>query len=249
MARVQLFGLGTKSESPAVTAQRRINFYVEQRKEADRTAFALVGRAGLTIFVNSFGLNPSRGMWAVNTLPLPLVFSVHNNVLYSINNAGVTSVIGTIGTVIGDVSMVDDGRNLMLVDGQSGYYYNLIAPAGLHLITDGNFTTSPSTVTWQDTYFIVTSNMTNQFQLSKNSDPTTWPAVQINFTGSAPGNIRAGIADHSVLMLYGDVSTEFWQDTGSPDFPYAVIPGSSQEWRASVLLDHLPQSRSDLGLR
>jgi hypothetical protein len=230
VSRVHLFGLGTKSESWAITAQRRINFYVEQRHEADRTAFALVGRAGLTAFVTSLGLNTSRGMWAVNTLTAPMLFSVHANTLYSINNAGITSVIGTIGTSSGDVSMVDDGTNLMLVDGTSGYYYNMLVPAGLNLIVDGNFTTSPSTVTWQDTYFIVTSNKTNQFQLSTNSNPATWPAVQINFTGSAPGTIRAGIADHSTLMLYTDVSTEFWQDTGSPDFPYALIPGTSQEY-------------------
>lgn len=230
MARVQLFGLGTKSESPAITAQRRINFYVEQRKEADRTAFALVGRAGLTAFLTTLGNYPSRGMWPVNSLAAPLLFTVHNNTLYAINNSGVIATIGTIGTAVGDVSMVDDGTNLLLVDGQKGYYYNLLVPAGLIMITDGNFTTSPSTATWQDTYFIVTSSGSNQFQLSKNSDPSTWPAVQINFTGSAPGNIKAGIADHSVLNLYLDVSTEFWQDTGSPDFPYALIPGSSQEF-------------------
>ncbi len=31
--RVDLFGLGIKSESPAITAQRRINCYVERRQE------------------------------------------------------------------------------------------------------------------------------------------------------------------------------------------------------------------------
>ncbi len=34
---VQLFGVGTKAISPAVTAQRRINLYVETRKEAEKT--------------------------------------------------------------------------------------------------------------------------------------------------------------------------------------------------------------------
>src|SRR3990167_11521316 len=89
--------------------------------------------------------------------------------------------------------MVDNGTNLMLVDGANGYYYNMITPAGLTQIVDGNFTTSPKTVTWQDTYFVVTSGATNQFQLSDNADPATWPAVNINFTGAAPGSLQAGI--------------------------------------------------------
>ena len=226
--RVDLFGVGTKSESWAITAQRRVNCQIEIRREQDRTRFALTGRPGLTSFITTLGGNTTRGMWAVNTLATPLLFVVQSGTLYSINNAGVTSVIGTIGTTSGDVSMADDGTYLVLVDGASGYYYNMVTPAGLTKITDGNFTTSPKYVTWQDTYFIVTSGATNQFQLSNNADPTTWPAVNISTTGSMPGALQAGLADHSVLNLFGQNYSEFWQDAGTPDFPYAVIPGSAQ---------------------
>lgn len=231
--RVALWGLGTLSESRAITAERRVNCLVEPRKEMDRTAFALIGRPGLDAFVTTLGGNPSRGLWAVNTLTTPLLFSVHSGTLYSITNAGVTAVIGTIGTTTGNVSMADDGTYLVLVDGASGYVYNMIAPAGLNLIVDGNFTTTPTTVTWQDLYFIVTSGASKQFQLSQitpSVDPSVWPAVQINFTGSGAGALRAGISDHSILNLFADSYTEFWQNAGSPDFPFAKIPGSAQEF-------------------
>lgn len=228
MSRVNLFGLGTKSASRAITAEGRINCYIDPRKVVDRTAFALIGRPGLSPFITTMGVNPSRGMWAVNTLVAPLLFTVNAGTLYSINNSGTVSVIGTIGTTSGDVSMVDDGTYLMLVDGTKGYYYNMLVPAGLVLIVDGNFTTSPKTVTWQDTYFIVTSGSTNQFQLSSNGDPSLWPAVNINFTGSAPGALQAGKAYSSILQLFGRPFSEFWQNAGSPDFPFAKIPGSAQ---------------------
>jgi hypothetical protein len=227
--RVQLFGIGMKGPSPMIGAQRRINCFLAPQAEPDRTSLALIGSPGLTLFNNALS-GASRGMWAVNTLSTPLIFTVHLGTLYSINNAGVTASIGTIGTTTGDVSMADNGTTLVLVDGSKGYTYNMVTPAGLNQITDGNFTTSPKTVTWQDTYFIVTAGSTNQFQLSNGSDATTWPAVNINFTGSSPGALQAGIADHSVLNLMGDVYAEFWQDTGSPDFPYASIPGSAQEF-------------------
>lgn len=228
--RVDLFGVGIKSESPAITAQRRINCFVEKRQEQEKTLFALVGTPGLTAFVTTLGASPSRGMWPVNTLATPLVFSVHAGTLYSINNAGITAVIGTIGTTTGDVSMVDDGTFLTLVDGASGYTYNMVTPAGLNLITDGNFTASPKAVTWQDTYAIVASGATNQFQLSATGDPTTWPAVNIAFTQSSPGALRNIIADHSTLIPFADVATEFWQDQGTIGLPYAPIPGSAQEF-------------------
>ena len=228
--KVNLFGVGLKSQSPAITAQRRINCYVELRQEAEKTNYVLIGRPGLKPFVNTLGSNTSRGLWAVNTLSTPLLFVVQSNTLYSINNAGVATSIGTIGTASGNVSLSDDGTYLVLVDGTNGYYYDMISGGALTQITDGNFTTTPSTVTWQDTYFIVTSSGTNQFQLSNGITPATWPAENIGFSGSAPGALRAGMADHSILMLFGDVYSEFWQNSGSPDFPYANIPGSSQEF-------------------
>lgn len=228
--RVDLFGVGTKSDAPAITAQRRINCMVEVRRENDRTHFVLQRRPGLTPLLSSLGANTTRGLWPVNTLATPLLFAVQGNTLKSVNNALVDASIGTIGTAAQDVSLVDDGTNLMLVDGSKGYYYNMVTPAGLNAISSGNFTSSPKYVTWQDTYFIATSGLTNQFQLSSNSDPSTWPAVNIGFTGAAPGALQAGLANHGVLNLFGQMYAEFWQDTGSPDFPYAFIPGSSQEF-------------------
>lgn len=231
--RVELFGVGTQSESRAITAQKRINCFVERRREMDRTSFALVGRACLDPFILTLGASPSRGLWAVNTIPTPLVFTVHQGTLYSVNNAMVVSVIGAIGTVTGNVSMADDGQYLVLVDGSKGYVYNMLVPAGLNQIVDGNFTTTPGTVNWQDGYFIVTSNSTRQWQLSQitpSVDPMVWPAIQIGFAASGAGALQSAKADHNILNLFGDAYAEFWQDTGSPDLPYALIPGSAQEY-------------------
>lgn len=231
--RVNLFGIGTRSESRAITAQSRVNCYVIPRKEMDRTAFALMGRPGLTSFINTLGGNPSRGLWPVNTLTTPLLFTVHAGTLYSINNAGVTSVIGVIGTTSGDVSMADDGRYLVLVDGAKGYWYNMQTPGALTQIVDGNFTTTPRTVTWQDQYFIVTSGADRQFQMSQISpgvDPAVWPANQINFTGTGAGALQGGMSDHTILNLCGPDYTEFWQNSGTADFPFSIIPGSAQQF-------------------
>ncbi len=158
------------------------------------------------------------------------LWTVHANTLFSIDNAGVATAIGVIGTTMGNVSMADDGTFLMIVDGTSGYFYNFAVPGVVTMIVDPNFPSNPTTVTWQDTYFIVNKGQSNQVSLSNNADPSTWPAVNINFTGSAPGEIQAVLADHSILPIFGDTYTEFWQDTGAADFPYSPIPGSAQEF-------------------
>lgn len=230
--RVSLWGIGVQSKSRAITAQKRINVKVDVRQEKDRTSYAVMGRDGLSPFVQ-LGVNTTRGMWAVNTLSTPLLFVVQSGTLSSINNAGVQTIIGVIGTTTGDVSMADDGTYLVLVDGSKGYVYNMLIPAGLNQIVDANFTSTPKTVTWQDNYFNVTSGSTRQFQLSQitpSVDPTVWPAVQINFTGASAGAIQAGISDHSILNLFSNSASEFWQNAGTPDFPFAKIPGSSQEF-------------------
>ncbi len=230
--RLQLWGIGTQSKSRAITAQRRINCMVDIRQDADRSNYAAIGRFGLSPFVSNIGSISSRGLWAVNTRTAPILFVVQGASLKLINAAGVASTIGTLATVQGSVSMADDGTYLVIVDGSFGYVYNMNT-AVLTTITDGNFTTSPSTVTWLDGYFIVTSANSRQFQLSQitpSIDPTVWPSVQINFAGSGPGNLRAGIVNHSILMLYSDTYTEFWQDAGSPDFPFALMPGSAQQF-------------------
>jgi hypothetical protein len=231
--RVDLFGVGTLSESRAITAQKRINCQVEIRRELDRTSHALTTRAGLTLFSTPDPVNPSRGMWAVNTIATPLMFTVHANTLYSVNSAGVASAIGNLASTSGAVSIADDGTYLVVVDGSYGYVYNMATPAGLNKITDGNFTTSPSTVTWQDNYFIVTSKSNRQFQLSQitpSVNPAIWPAVQIGFASSGSGALQACLASHGFLDLFGDVYSEFWQDAGSPDLPYVLVQGSGQEY-------------------
>lgn len=222
--------MGLRGKSPAVTAQQRINCYGEIYAQADRTKFALHGTPGKTLF-SDLGASPSRGTWPVDTLATPVFFTVNAGTLYSVNNAGTATVIGTINTTSGDVSMADDGTYLVLVDGSDGWVYNMITPAGLNEITDGNFTTTPTTVAWQDTYFIVSSAAASkQYQLSSPGDPTTWPAVNINFAGAGSGKLQAVISEHSIVELFGDFYVEFWTLTNSPDFPLSRIPGSSQKY-------------------
>lgn len=222
-----LFGLGLQSKSMAVTAAKRINCYYEEQREKDKTKRVCYGTPGLKSFVGTLGVNPSRGAWPMGNF----LYSVHGNTLYQINNAGATSIIGTLTTATGDVSLSDNNTQLALCDGTNIYIYNT-STLVFTTKTGGvaNVPSNPTTITFLDQYFIVHQALTRNFWISALNDGTSWSATAGAVTESGSGSLQAVIADRSVIILFGDFYTEFWQDTGSVDFPFARIPGSSQEF-------------------
>lgn len=228
--KIDLFGMGTQSQSRAITAQRRINCFLEPRQEFEKTNLAIVGLPAPSKWA-AYNNGPTRGMWAVESLGL-LFFVQWNELVYvSYLDTSTINGLGYINTVSGNVSFADDGKYLMLVDGVNGWYYDMQTPGTLTKITDGNFTKTPTTVTWQDTYFIVSSaSITRQFQLSANAAPATWPATSINFGSSGGGPLQACIADHSVINIFGDTYTEFYQNTGATGFPLSKVVSSTLEF-------------------
>jgi hypothetical protein len=116
---IPLFGLGNKSRSVTVSAQRRINVYAELSADADKTAMAFYGMPGLRLFT-SFGDTPVRGMIAVGEF----LYAIHRGTFYEVTNAGVATARGAIQSLTGRVRMAFNGIQIGIVDGVSMYSYN-----------------------------------------------------------------------------------------------------------------------------
>jgi hypothetical protein len=58
--KASLFGVGLHGKSPNVSAQRRLNLYLEFRPEEDGVRIVAHGTPGLTLFCD-FGDTPARG--------------------------------------------------------------------------------------------------------------------------------------------------------------------------------------------
>jgi hypothetical protein len=221
-----MFGLGVQQKSRTSTAQRRVNLYYEMQKDPDRSVMVAYGTPGLTLFL-SFGDTPVRGWCAppVSTY----FFVVHRGTFWQVDNAGVKTSRGSLSTTTGSVSMAFDGRYVIVVDGTAGYTYDMNTPANpLAVISDSDFPNGATTATWQDSYFIV--NKGTNFYLSAPSDPTAWNAADVATAEANPDNLIRVEADHQELVLFGDISVEFWSDTGAADFPYERVPGAALEW-------------------
>lgn len=116
-----ILGPGISGRSKAISAQKRLNLYMEVRRDNDKSDLVAYGTPGLRPFVD-FGNQPARGLWwyeAINTL-----FIVAYDQLLEVRGDGSYVPRGTLNTTVGNVSMADNGLQLMIVDGSTtGYIY------------------------------------------------------------------------------------------------------------------------------
>lgn len=223
MTRQSLFGVGLTSSSPNVSAQRRLNLYLEFRPEEDGIRIVAHGTPGLDLFCD-FGDTPARGLYSVGDY----LYVVHRGVFWQVNNAGVATNRGTLLTTAGRVYLADNGTTIMVVDGTYGYTYNTSTPATpIAQIVDADYVAA-NTVTWLDQQFIQDKVSSGRFYISP--DGTAWDALDFANAEGSPDNLQRVIADHGELLLFGDLTTEPWGDSGAADFPFVRIGSSVIEW-------------------
>jgi hypothetical protein len=222
--RDQFMGVGLFAKSPNVTAQTRVNLYLEFTPVGDKTRVEAYGTPGLELFVD-FGDTPARAHYPLGVLN----YVVHRGTFWEINNAGVKTNRGSLLTTSGRCSISDNGLQIMIVDGTYGYIYT-IATTTLVQITDGDFPANPTTVTFEGSYFIITTANTGRVNKSASYDGLTWDALDFVTAESNPDNLIRVEQDHGDVVLFGDLTIEFWGNTGALDFPYTRIAGANVEW-------------------
>lgn len=221
--QVPLFGIGQEGKSPFITAQRHLNLMAEQTVDGDKTTLVFFGTPGLQTPFVSLGDTPIRG-WIVLGM---LLYVVHRSTLYSVNNAGVATSLGTLNTSAGRVGMAHDGAVILIVDGTNGYTYT-VASATFAQIVDAQFPNGANTCDWLDGQFIVDDgDGSDSFAISP--DGTSWDALDFATAESAPDGLVRVFVDHGEVLLFGTDTLEPWGNVGAADFPFAPVKGSIQE--------------------
>lgn len=119
--QIPLLGLGLQGRSLNLSAQRRLNLYLEVDENGDKSRVSAHPTPGLASFYD-FGDTPARGMHAVGDY----LYVVHRGTLWEVNNAGVATSRGTLTTTSGRVSMADNGVEIFIADGLTkGYVYTM----------------------------------------------------------------------------------------------------------------------------
>lgn len=199
-----------------VSAQRCINIYAQAEPKDAKTPVVLYGSPGLVAFATC-GTGPIRGMHTLDGV----LYVVSGHRLYSVTSAGVSADIGGNISGTGVVSMDDNGSELVIVNGTNGYIYD--TTSGFRLITDTDFLPA-NTVQFFDQRFVYDAADTNQFFISSSLDGTSYSSTEYASAEARPDNVKAVVLNGSILFVFGDRSTELWQDAGLANFPFERVP-------------------------
>ncbi len=200
---------------PGPEGRYPVNLFFQPERENARAA--LIGTPGLVVFCDLNKYAEVRGLDVMESF----LYAVCGDTVYRIDSGGSSTSLGTIGTSSGHVWMADNGTQLMIVDGDSGY---IVTGSTLTEITDSDFPT-PASLTYQDGYFIVSRKDTGEFYISALLDGTSWDATDYATAEGAPDDLVAILSDHRELWLFGEDSTEIWYNSGA-SFPFDRIEGA-----------------------
>lgn len=231
MPRISFAGPTYVARSPGISLERSVNFYVERNPQGAKGPESLVGTPG-TVLWATVGSGPIRGKHVFNGV----MFVVSGSKLYSVTTAGVVVELGTLSTSAGRVSMQNNGlssagiggNQLIVVDGTSGYIYN-ISTLAFSTISSAGFPANPVMVEYVDGYFIVFGNGKMSYAVSNLYDGSTWNALATASVLASPEGIQAVLANHQQVWFIKQETSEVWYNAGTPTSqgsPFSRIPGS-----------------------
>ena len=158
------------------------------------------------------------------------LYRAKNGVLYVVNDSRVFSLdstltatlIGTLLTTAGPVSIADNGLTALIVDGSAyGYTITLVGNVFAY-ISDPAFY-GADRVEVIDGFFALNRPGTSQFYLSRNSDVTFDPLYIASKSGL--DRLVSLAVVRRELWLFGENKTEVYTDSGSSDFPFQIVGG------------------------
>lgn len=222
MPQVQTPILGGFYQSRTLIAadQRCVNLYPETIETKDGKAVgALYGCPGLDS-LGAIGDGPWRALRALNDG----LFGVSGNTFYQISGTFAGLKLGVLGSTKGPVGIVDNGKQLLLVDGNRAYGYDIgtnnFAPIALPFVAG-----FPVVCAYQDGFFLLNQAGTQNWWQSNLNDVFTWDPLDFSEKDGQPDNIVSIVDNHREVWLLGAQTTEVWINAGLPGFAFQRLQG------------------------
>ncbi len=220
-------GASYVAASPTQDDQECINYYPETdptKQQGERGVVALYPCPGL---IQKMQLPTTGAVRAMRVLPgSNILLAVAGSKLYSVNTAYSATLVGTLLSDTGPVSITDNGISAYLCDGSNRYYYTW-GTSTFAVVSDGAFT-GANTVDVVDNYMIYNNPSSNQWGCT-NVGSVVSGGLNFASTLAAPGNVIGLIADHRNVFLLGEKASEVWIDVGSQPFPFGILAGTNMQ--------------------
>lgn len=210
-------------EAVDVDCQRCINLYPELNELGtgkDKEIASLVGAPGLSLLATL----PVAGHRGSLTASNGQVFMVAYNKLYKVLSDFTYTELGTLVTTSGNVSLADNGLQLVVVDGPNGYVWDFTLLTFTQ-ISSPNFFGSDK-VLHQDGYFVFNKPGTSQFYLS-DLEAATFTTIPQLISPLFPNIVEVVSfeTDHRNLWVLGPRNYEVFFNSGAV-FPFEYVQGS-----------------------
>jgi hypothetical protein len=214
--------LGSSYVARSVNAadNRCVNLFPEIVPDGGKQPAFLQRAPGLRQLVQ-LPTGPVRGLWTFGDY----AYAVSGTRFYQIDSDwNYVDKGGVVGS--NPVNMVDNGTQLFIADGPTGYIYNASTDAFAQ-ITDPDFYGAVG-VGFIDGYFVYNQPDSQKFWVTSLYGSSVDPLDFASAEGS-PDNLVTLIVDHREVWLFGETSVEVWYNAGLPDFPLARIQGAFNE--------------------
>lgn len=216
MAQIQIPLAANTAEQDVSGNELLVNVYPRQ-STGGKYPFNLINTPGLafylelpTVPVKALHQNGNRA------------FAVTPTKFYEIFANGSYEELGDVD-LRGRVAMEDNGSQVVMVDGEKGYYYDTSTNEVNEITAEGFY--PASTVTYQDGYFIFDRKGTGQFFISNLLDVTFDPLDFATAEGQ-PDPLVAVLSDHREVFMFGTETIEVWYNSGAADFPFERNQGA-----------------------
>jgi hypothetical protein len=213
-------GTSYRTRSATENVEELINLYPEiSETKIGAEVGAFYGTPGLDL-IATVGTGPIRGMLPFNGS----LYIVSNTGVYIVSSAFNVTLLGSIATGSGQVSMIANLTQVAIFDGQKGYVINNGALSAINLPF-----ANPGTAIYQDGYGLVNQIGTSNIWQSNINDLTTWNALAFGVETGTLGTI-VGIAEiHRQMYVFKTTSSFVWVNAGLTPFAFQRLEGVSLE--------------------
>jgi hypothetical protein len=208
--RIPFVGSSATARSLNADAERSVNCFLEYDQGNPRAPIALYGTPGLVLRA-TLGTSPVRGVLVCGSY----AYWVGGNTVYRMDTAYAVTTLGTIGTASGRVGLAQNGTEVLIVDGATGW---IATSTTLTQITDVDFPNGVTKATCQDGYFLVNGDGSGSTYWNETPNTgTAWNGLDFGTAEGSPDASVGILSDHRELWIFGTQSAEIWVNTGDAD--------------------------------
>lgn len=200
---------------PFITDNYRNNIPVNwYPAKDDEMGVVMWGTPGLELLVN-IGSFPIRAMRVVGDY----LYAVAGYGFYRVDTAFTSTLLGSLDSGDGGPAFIEDNgiEIIVVIPGTAGYLYTISSGAWAQIAFPSSFL--PSSVAFQDGYFVVSESASGKFWISGLYDGDSWDATDYAVPEGRSDNLICLFSDHRELWLFGNLSTEVWYNSGDT-FPF-----------------------------